>query len=143
MSVSVDTQFSQLMTDMVSLSAAIATYIQSTGAQRLWMIPTKVGGGWTFDPTDIPNLGSPFLRDNVNTQYANEFSGAGENKIKVAMGTGVEIGYMGMMERAFRERHRTPTRALQLLGARRAAHGGAGNVHKSSVEAWVQELLTT
>ena len=141
---SVDAQFTQLMDDMALFSSTLSQYLESDAMQRLWMIPTGAAGGWSFNPTDIPGIGDPFDRSDVNSDYADEYSGAGEDKIKVAMGLNVEIGYMCMMERAFRERHRTPTRALMLLAGRRAAHGDVVNgVHKSSVEGFVQELLDT
>jgi len=138
---SVDAQFARLMDDMVTFSGLISTYLESTGAQRLWMIPAGFVGN--FNPTSIANLGEPFDRDDVNSALVAEYSGSGESKVKVAMGLSVEIAYMCMMERAFRERHRTPTRGLTLLAGRRKAHSDATNVHKDAVEAFAQELLDT
>ncbi len=141
---SVDAQFTSLMDDMASFSDKIGKYLRSDTTQRLWMIPAGYSGGWTFDPVDIPNIGDPFDRTDVNLAYVGEYTGGGEDKIKVAMGLNVEVGYMCMMERAFRERHRTCTRALMLLAGRCKAHGDATNgVHKASVEGFVQELLAT
>lgn len=141
---SVDAQFTQLMDDMASFSGTLSQYLESDTTQRVWMIPTGYSGGWTFNPTDIPNIGDPFDRTDVNSDYVDEYAGSGEDKIKVAMGLNVEIGYMCMMERAFRERHRTCTRALMLLSGRRKAHSDTtAGVHKAAVEGFVQELLDT
>jgi len=143
---SVNPQFSSLMDDMATFGQAISGYLQQSpaGTQRFWMIPAGYTGGWTFNPVDIPNMGDPFNRTTSNSGYSAEYAGTGENKSKVAMGRNLEICYMGMMERAFRDRHRTPTRALMLLAARRGAHGNVTyGVHKASVEGYVQELLDT
>lgn len=137
----VDAQFSSLMTDMTTFSDKIADYIKSDGTQRLWMIPTA--SGWTFNPTQIAGMATPFDRSGPNATYAAEYTGSGDDEIRVIMGTHVEIHYMGMMERAFRERHRTVVRAQYLLGGRRLAHGDASyGVHKASVQGYVQELFT-
>jgi hypothetical protein len=142
----VDAQFSSLMDDMTDFSTKISDYLISDGStQREWMIPDAAGGGWTFDPTDIPNIGDPFDRSGPNATYAAEYSGSGspDNEIRTVMGTHVEINYMGMMERAFRERHRTVVRAQYLLAGRRKAHGDTSyGVHKASVQGYVTELFT-
>jgi len=141
MAVAVDAQFASLMNDMVAFSDLISTYLESDGSQRLWMIPA--GSAGNFNPTAIAALGEPFDRAAINADLVAEYSGVGEDKVKVAMGLNVELGYMCMMERAFRERHRTVPRALALLAGRRKAHSDTTNVHEDSVEAFVQELLDT
>jgi len=144
MTLAVDAQFTSLMDDVSADSLSIGSYLEGNAVQRPWMIPSGKTPGWTFDPTDIPDMGDPFDRTDVNQDYIDEFTGAGENKSRIAAGTSIEIGYMAMMERSFRERHRTPTRACMLLSGRRKAHGDAANgVHKGSVEAFIQEMLTT
>jgi hypothetical protein len=145
MPLSVDAQFTQLMDDMADFSDKIQKYLRGTSVQRLWMIPTGYSGGWSFDPTDIVNMGDPFERAQAsqpNDLYADEYNNTGSGEIRAVMGTNVEIGYMGAMERAFRERHRTPTRAAMLLAGRRMGHADTTNgVHKAGVEGFVQELF--
>lgn len=144
MPLSVDTQFSSLMDDMASFSDTIDKYLRGTDVQREWMIPSAAG--FTFNPTDIANLGTPFDRSSINTEYSNEYTGSGgsTDEIRAVMGTHVEISYMCMMERAFRARHRLCARSLMHVAGRRKAHGDAVNgVHKAAVQGYVQELFNS
>jgi hypothetical protein len=141
---SVDAQFTSLMDDMQGFCDASEDYLRGVGTQREWMIPAGYTGGWEFQPHDIPNVGDPFTRDQANQPndlYKKEYQGLGDQEVRTIMGTHVEIHYMAMMERAFRERHRLPTRAMIHLGARHKAHADANGVHKYGVEGYVQELF--
>jgi len=141
----VDSQFTSLMDDMADFSEKISDYLISDGStQRLWMVP-DAAVAWTFNPTEPDKMGEPFDRTDVNKVYSDEYSGAAsaDNEIRTVMGAHVEINYMGMMERAFRERHRTVVRAQYLLAGRRKAHSDTSDgVHKAGVEGYVTELFT-
>jgi hypothetical protein len=134
-------QFTSLMDDMQGFSLRTYAYLFGSGYQRYWMIPTGYSGGWVFNPTNIAGLHDPFTRGEANTALSNEYSGSGDNQVNLTMGYGLQIGYMGMMERAFRDRHRTVTRAQMLVSGRKAAHGDASGVHKGAVEGHITELL--
>lgn len=138
----IDTNFSALMESVRAKSELLYQYLMVVGGssiQRLWMVPTAAG--WTFDPLDIPNMGIPFSRVAVNSQYAQEYAGGGYNKIHVVMALSIQLNYSAMMERAFRDRHKTVVRATAHLGGRKAAHGSSSGVHIASVKAHVQDLL--
>jgi len=125
-----DTNFTQLMDDMQSFADKTHKYLTQDGTQRLWMIPTNAS---SHDPTDIQSLEDGFDRSTLNANYAAEYNGSGEDHVRVVMGTNMQICYMGMMERAFRERHRTACRPFSHLAGRKKAHGIADGVHKGSV----------
>lgn len=144
MPLSVDTQFSVLMDHVTEYSGYISEYARGINTQRQWMIPDGFSPGWTFDPTDIAQLGDPFDRTAPNSAYSDEYTGSGSstNEVRSVMGKHLEINYMGMMERAFRERHRTVTRACQMVACRRNAHSdSAYGIHKRGIQGYIQTLL--
>lgn len=142
MPLSVDAQFTSLMDDMADFSDKIQNYIRDASVQRLWMVPEGKDTMWEFDPTDPTDMYDPFDRDAIRTDYSNEYSGSGTNEIRAVMGTNVEIGYMAMMERAFRERHKLCPRALLHVAGRRLAHSHTSDgVHKAAVEGYVSDLF--
>ena len=120
----------------------IANYLGADGTQCPWMIPTGVSG-WTFEPTDVPNLGEPFDRTQVNQDYQDVLSGSGStnNQLKETMAAHIQIGYLAVMERAFRERHRLMPRAFGLAQGRGLAHGDSTDgVHIGSVKQHVLDI---
>ena len=142
MPLAVDAQFTVLMDDMSDFSNKIQDYIKDGSTQREWMIPSGKDPMWVFQPHNVPELGDPFDRTDVGAEYADEYSGTGTNEIRAVMGTHIQLGYMGMMERAFRERHRICTRALLLVAGRRLAHADTTyGIHKVGVEGYVSELF--
>jgi len=133
----VDANFTALCTDMQELAYTNDNYLRGL-SQRVWMIPTAAA---PFDPLSVPDLGAAFDRTGVNSAYSAEYSGAGENHIKAAMAANVQIGYMAMMERAFRNRHMTVTRASSHNNARKHAHGDVSNsVHLVAVRGYMEAL---
>ena len=140
-----DSHFTQLMTDMQTKSLQIGQYLrgQQSGSayiQRCWMIPTYSP---SFSPTNVPNLGTAFSRTALNTDYANQLSGGGTatGYIGHQMVDGIQINYLAMMERAFRERHKTDVRCQLHLCGRRIGHGQTNGVHTGSVQPYVQSLI--
>lgn len=129
-------EFSGLMTDFTNYSDRLYQYLYGNQVQRYWMVPTITG---ILNPTDIAALGNGFDRSQLHADYSAEHADNGQrNK---AMGYSIQINYLGMMERAFRERHRTPTRALMLLAGRKRAHSDPAGVPQGSVLAYVNDLF--
>jgi hypothetical protein len=140
MPLAVDAQFTILMTSMCTFSDSIADYYKDAGTQRVWMVPTAVG--WSLDSVDPSDMSDPFDRIGPNGLYTAEYDGTGSDEVRGIMGSHIQIGYMGMMERSFRERHKTPTRAMLHVAGRRMAHGDTvDGVHKAGVENYVTDLF--
>ena len=135
-----DPIFSARLEDVRSQCEDIANYLLGDVAktQRPWMVPTNVAG-WTFDPVDPTTMNEPFDREDVNQTYKDVLDT--KDKGSAAMAAHVQIGYLGMMERAFRQRHRTVTRAYGLTQGRKLGHGDEDHsVHTASVEQYVVDL---
>jgi len=117
----------------------IAQYELGGGYGRPWMIPPQ--NGWSGDPTEIEDLKEPFDRTDSNTEAVDVYT---ENRgIGEAAGREAEIGYMGMMERSFRDRHKTAVRAHLHAAGRRKAHGLVDGIHTGTmgVLSYIQGLL--
>jgi hypothetical protein len=102
------------------------------------MIPSRAG---TFSPTSIASLGTAFNRQALNQDYAQQMSGSGKSTVGDTIRAGLQINYLAMLERAFRERHKTDVRCQMHVTGRRIAHGLAGGVHTGSVQAHVQSFI--
>ena len=136
-----DADFAALMEDMRAYAAREAAYWESDGTQKYWEIPTKAT--WTFNPQNIEAMKVPFNRSALNTQLSAEYDGTGDNEVRVLMGTELQINYMAMMERAFRERHKLALRSFAHRTARANAHAdNSYGVHTHTVLGLVQDLLS-
>lgn len=139
----IDGRFYTILVDVTYACQYIGEYLTGVGTQRRWMIPSADLVGWQFDPTDVPTVGTPFDRANVNYGYGLQYSGGAGFKVNDIMGYSVEINYMGMMERAFRERHKLVTRATLHAAGRKKAHGDASyGVHIGAVAQYVTNLFS-
>ena len=113
------------------------------------MIPSKAG---SFKPTDIKNLGKAFDRTAVNQEYPDMLNN-GASETDGMMGNiivdGLQINYMAMWERSFRERHKTDVRLQMHVAGRRTAHGlnkSSGSdpikgVHTGAIQPFVQNYI--
>lgn len=150
----VDARFENLMTDMENFCQKEADYYSGTSSTegKPWMVPESDTDskltGWIFSPFNIEGMKTPFDRTDVNQLYQDEYdpskadSGSADNEIRVAMGANLQIAYMGMMERSFRERHKTPCRALLHATGRKKAHGDASTgVHKQYVQNYITQVF--
>jgi hypothetical protein len=146
MSGSVDPNFSQLMTDMSNFAATNAKYAQSVSStQKLWMIPTNASSNGTWDPvlgSAIQNLNAAFGRSALNSSYSNAHTSSG-NTVADVIGFHTQLAYMAVMERAFRERHKTVARATIHNGARKIAHGSGVGVHLGSVLQYMTNMFSS
>lgn len=131
-----DATFSARIGNMQTFCGKIADYKMGDGTQRVWMT-----FGTTFQPYDIPNLGDQLDRTSINQAYADEYSGSGDDEVRVTMGSHMQISYMAMMERAYRQRHRTPTRAHMLHAGRMLAHEDANGIHAAAVLGYITQVL--
>ena len=102
------------------------------------MIPAKAAQN--FVPTAINTLGQAFSRSNLNQQYTAQLSNNG--MVGNTLGVGIQLNYMAMLERSFRERHKTDVRCQMHLSGRRLAHGDTSGVHTGGVQPYVQAFLT-
>ena len=151
MSQTLDPFFTQLLQDVQTQSQLIADYIRgkvssttSTYTQRNWMIPSKANA--SFTPTDIPNLGQAFSRQALNQDYSQQLingASASGGMVGNVLVDGLQINYLAMMERAFRERHKTDVRCQMHLCGRRLAHGDPNGVHTGAVKAHVQSFINS
>jgi len=134
-----DAYFQTLMNDMKVFNNKNAEYLEGTGTQRRWMIPTQFT---TFKVFDIQNLSTPFDRTQLNADYKAEYEGTGDDEIRSVAGYSTQIAYLAMMERAFRERYKSLPRIGAHTMGRVEAHGEDDGVHEGSILPWVQELFT-
>ena len=140
---SVDPKFSTLMGDMQLLADNNAKYLMATGNyQRKWMVPSDAPATW--DPLDdITDHGTLFDRATVNQQYADTHNGTDSSAVVAdTMGYSIQLNYMAMMERAFRDRHKSVVRSTAHDCGRKRAHGEQLGIHKGSVLEAVSNMFT-
>ena len=130
--------FQKLLEQIQEQSSDIDQYLAGALVQRPWMLP-PANGEWEGNPLDIAAIAAAFDRNEANEQYQDAVFQDGTSG--TAMGQKVQIDYLGMMERAFRARHKTPCRAAMHAAGRRRGHGQPEGVHIGAVLLYVQELL--
>lgn len=146
-----DAYFTQALTDSQTQSQKIGDYMRggtdvSGYIQRHWMIPSRAG---TFVSTDIANLGTAFSRRDLNLDYTAQHTNdptATSGMVGNVIVDGLQINYLGMLERAFRERHKTDVRLQMHLCGRRLAHGDAAGIHvaiKNYTQNYIDNTLVT
>lgn len=141
-----DQYFTSALEDSRAQSQLIGDYVRGRSAngayvQRHWMIPTRAS---TFNPLSIASLGTAFSRYDLNLEYAQQLSGTPSDTsgcIGHTIADGLQINYLAMMERAFRERHKTDVRCQMHLAGRRLAHGDTNGVHTGAVKPYVQSFI--
>lgn len=141
-----DVGFTAALDDAKTQSQLIGDYIRGKSAssyyyQRHWMIPSRAG---SFSPTSIADQGSAFSRFMLNKEYSDNLNN-GVTDTTGMMGNiivdGIQINYMAMLERSFRERHKTDVRLQMHVSGRRIAHGLENGVHTGGVKAFVQSYI--
>ena len=105
-------------------------------SKRGWMLPPD----WDGDPTDLESLGDAFSRDDANQAYAEALQNDGT--MADAMASQTAAAYLGMMERAFRMRHLSQSRALAHATAVRKAHGMDEGVHVGVTLQHIQNMTS-
>ena len=150
-----DSNFTQMLTDAQTQSQNIGNYLRGGTAsgsgsyvQRHWMIPSRAS---SFNPTNISQLGYPVLRSSLNQEYSQQLTTATSNSpgnqgatggmVGNIIVSGLQINYMAMWERSFRERHKTDVRCQMHLCGRRLAHGDQQGVHVGLVQPFVQQFI--
>ena len=132
--------FQDLLKRMQERSKTVAEYLRNGQSPRLWMCPPE--REWDGDPLKIDDLEKPFARPKPNEDAQTALSQP-DKPMADAMGAESQISYMAMMERAFRHRHMTPTRAAMHAAGRRLGHGDAAGVHVGGVQQYVQDLISS
>jgi hypothetical protein len=131
--------FQDLLKRMQENSDRIARYLRNGGESRPWMCPPE--REWDGNPLNIDSLKKPFDRPKPNEDLQTALSQE-DKPLADAMGAELQISYMGMMERAFRHRHMTPTRAAMHAAGRRTGHGDPAGVHVGGVQQYVQDMIS-
>ena len=135
-----DTTLQQLLAEIRDICQGNADYHMTGGSThpRKWMVPPpELWGGHLFD---ISGIGDAFDRsdicDDLDTtlQAGDTGSTVGNRDAKLT-----EIAYLGMMERAFRQRHQTATRSLLQTAGRAKGHGNDNGIH-AAIVAYLQSM---
>lgn len=109
-------------------------------ASRTWQTPPP--RGWDGDHSKIEEMGAAFDRAALNAEFE---SIVGDPNSPGVVGDliadGIQIAYVGAMERAYRARHASPVRCLIHAAARRKGHGSPVGILKGSLVAHVQDVI--
>jgi len=114
-------------------------HISGTTQPCRWMLPTL--NGWSGNPFELSNISKPFDRATLNTEAINNASVAGN--AGVGAGKGIQINYVGAMERSFRRRHQSVVRAQAHLAGRSKAHGDVLGIHTNDTLSYIQNILNS
>jgi hypothetical protein len=140
----VDADFQAMMEAVRCCSDRIAEYLKGHPTHpRIWCMPPLGSGGWDGDPLDISGIKDAFDRDQINTDAENDYNDTAKGKAGITAGYVLQIVYIGMMERAYRSRHSTVTRALLHTAGRRKGHGDQDGIHTGDIINYIQDILDT
>lgn len=137
--VQVDTLFQEHMLALASMCRA--AYAGSTFAgQRVWMLPAL--NGWTGNPLDIVSINDAFDREELNALYGIAIGDPAQGgTVADCAAAKLQIDYTAVMERAFRTRHMTYSRAVAHASGRRRAQGADTGIFTGSVLPYVQGII--
>jgi hypothetical protein len=124
-----------------SLLEALQTACSTLGSQHAeaaWMYP----GDWDGDLNDLEGIKDAFSHAQADARLRAALTEKG-SQVADCMGRTTELAYLGMMERAFRMRHLSPSRAMAQSTVISASHGMHEGVHVGVVLQHVQNLLAT
>lgn len=107
---------------------------------RIWMVPEH--DDFSGDVLDVPNLGIPFDRSELNSKSIQGF-GAHKASVGKSIAISTQIQYLAAKERAFRARHMTPVRAAAHAAARRRGHSRVTGVHTGDAIGYIQNLFAS
>lgn len=125
----------KLADDSGALGAAAADY-----SKRVWQTPPP--GDWDGDHSKIAGMTAAFDRDDLNGELESIVGDPGSPGVVGDMiADGVQIAYVGAMERAYRARHASPARCLIHAAARRKGHGSPVGILKGSLVSHVQNVI--
>lgn len=109
-------------------------------AQRVW------ANAEDLEPLNIPTLGSPYERDDINTNYVDCLSdGDSPGTVGDVVAVKTQGDILATMERGFRARHASSIRCRAHAAARRMGHGHAKGIFSeaSGPLKYVTAALTT
>lgn len=109
---------------------------------RVWQRPPE-GSTWTGRHSDIAGIADAFNRDELNDNYKRVIAGVGGSTGTRGdlIGLGLQIAWVGALERAYRARHASAPRRLALAAGRRRGHGSAAGVFTGETTALVQDVI--
>lgn len=137
-----DDQIQQLLVNTANAGLSVET--GSGGSiNRPWNQPDFSGGLWNGDPLDIVNLQSAFDKSDLNTDYINAKTTAGQangGRLADIYISKVQLDYMNTMLRALAVRYATPIRQKMWAAARLKGHGGSASIF-NLMEQYLQNML--
>lgn len=136
-----DAAFQALMERIRCRSEQLYRYLGGTEQPRRWMLPPP--RGWDGDPLNISDVKKPFDRESINEEATDNLNATDGGTVGVGAGKTLQIGYFGMMERAFRVRHMTIARAHAHVAGRRKGHSNAAGIHTGDIIAYIQNMLSS
>ena len=99
---------------------------------------------WDGDENDLESIRDAFDRTAAGQAYAKSLTDAAavpETTMAACMARMTEMAYLGMLERSFRMRHLSPSRAAAHAQSTRKAHGHQAGVHVGVVAKHIENLL--
>lgn len=110
--------------------------------QRVWMIPEKEG--WDGNLFDLNGLKEPFKRDENHQDYLSSIqTGQSMGTNHDLMASQLQGDFLGMYERAFRERHKTSIRTRLHAAGRAYGTGHEEGTAKAGIQGYIKWLIQT
>jgi len=136
-------ELSPIFLDLVSRLAetsGAAGAAASSWSKREWQTPPP--RSWDGDHGKIKDMSAAFDRTDLNAEYESIVGDpAAPGVVGDLIADGVQIAYVGAMERAYRARHASPVRCLMHAAARRRGHGDPAGILKGSLVTHVQNVV--
>jgi hypothetical protein len=118
--------FCHLALARAAVAAANAAAAQGQG-QRRWDGPPLVAAdgsaAWTGNPGDLDDVTQAFDRSCVDRAYQQALLGEPPGTSADCLALRFQADWLAQAERAYRDRHASPVRALAHAAARRRGHG--------------------
>lgn len=125
----------------LSTQAAAEQTARLQGSQAVWMIPEL--NGWSGSVFDLQGMAMPFDRSQSNAWFtqATKTPGSPGTSGDLVITT-TQIDYLAVMERSFRARYMTRTRAMCHAMGRKSGHGNARGPLMQSVMDYINGLVS-
>lgn len=96
-------------------------------------------GSWNGDLFDIEGMAEAFKRDEIHDDFRKAINDDGvTTDLEVCL---LQGDFVAMLERAYRERHKTPVRAKLHAAARRRGHGDEDGLYTKGLLGYLEHLM--